>query len=306
MFPIHRVDRRASEAAETLGTKPKFWFTSRGRKMLFKAEERGTGEDWAEKIACHLCELLGLPHVHYELAEEYDDRQYIRPGVICENCAPPPLALVLGNELLLERDPSYPAHETRKYKVREHAVAAVVDVLADLSTPRPCEDATFPDDVRTALDVFIGYGMLDAWIANQDRHHENWAALRGDTMRLAPTYDHGASLARQITDEERKERLETKDQNRGVAFFAQKARSAFYAAPSDSHALGTLEAYRAFASFSTAAAAAWLDRLASVGRPDVQLLLDKVPNKRMSSITKKFTVELLEANKRRLLKGRGV
>jgi hypothetical protein len=78
MFPIHRIDRSTAEAVEPLGTKPKFWFTANGRRMLFKAEERGTGEDWAEKVACHLCELLGLPHVHYELAEEYDGPQYIR------------------------------------------------------------------------------------------------------------------------------------------------------------------------------------------------------------------------------------
>ena len=42
---------------------------------------------------------------------------------------------------------------------------------------------------------FVGYVLLDAWIANQDRHHENWGALRhGDELRLAPTFDHGASL----------------------------------------------------------------------------------------------------------------
>lgn len=43
--------------------------------MLFKAEDRGTGEDWAEVVACHLCALLGLPHVEYELAAEYDGQQ---------------------------------------------------------------------------------------------------------------------------------------------------------------------------------------------------------------------------------------
>src|SRR5712691_13257238 len=27
--------------------------------------------------------------------------------------------------------------------------------------------------VREAVDVFVGYLMFDAWIANTDRHHEN-------------------------------------------------------------------------------------------------------------------------------------
>ena len=123
MFLVRRVDRRRAEASESLGTKPKFWFTDGDVRLLFKAEERGTGEDWAEKVACHLCELLGLPHVHYELAEEYDGETYIRPGIVCETCVPKGGSLVLGNQLMVERDPNYPAQQS-KYRVREHTVAA--------------------------------------------------------------------------------------------------------------------------------------------------------------------------------------
>jgi hypothetical protein len=69
MFPVIQVDRRQFDAVEQLGTKTKFWYRdAQGVLTLFKAEERGTGEDWAEKIACELAELLGIPHVHYELA----------------------------------------------------------------------------------------------------------------------------------------------------------------------------------------------------------------------------------------------
>ena len=78
MFPIHQIDPRRAEALESLGGKFKFWYLDGDRRMLFKAEERGTGEDWAEKITCQLCECLGLPHVHYEMAELDDGR----PGVI--------------------------------------------------------------------------------------------------------------------------------------------------------------------------------------------------------------------------------
>lgn len=61
MFPVVRVDSRRAEALEPLGTKRKFWYLDGEQRMLFKAEERGTGG--AEKIACELCGLLGLPHV---------------------------------------------------------------------------------------------------------------------------------------------------------------------------------------------------------------------------------------------------
>ncbi|MCQ5056911.1 hypothetical protein NE606_19990, partial [Agathobaculum butyriciproducens] len=63
-----------------MGTKRKFWFSEEGTRHLFKAEERGTGEDWAEKLACELGRRLGLPHVEYDLAEEYDRTVYLQPG----------------------------------------------------------------------------------------------------------------------------------------------------------------------------------------------------------------------------------
>src|SRR3972149_2885349 len=97
-FPIHRVDRARAEAPEQLGSKPKFWFREGERRLLFKADDRGTGEDWAEVISCKVSQLLGLPHVEYELAAEYDGGQFLRPGVVCENMAPAPVSLVLGNQ----------------------------------------------------------------------------------------------------------------------------------------------------------------------------------------------------------------
>ncbi|HMP01047.1 MAG TPA: hypothetical protein PKD86_12340 [Gemmatales bacterium] len=145
--------------------------------MLFKADARGTGEDWAEVIACHLCEILGLPHVEYELAAEYDGEQYIRPGVVCENMARNPVALVLGNEMLLAVDPQYP--QAQRFKVRQHTVEAVSDILTRRAPPPDDWMAEVPGGVHSALDVFVGYVMLDAWIANQDRHHENWGGALG-------------------------------------------------------------------------------------------------------------------------------
>lgn len=301
MFPIIRVDPQQAEVLEPLGTKRKFWFNDdQGRRLLFKAEERGTGEDWAEKLSCELCERLGLPHVQYELAAEVRTKT---PGVVCETFTPSPRALVLGNQLLLDRDPRYPAEVGRKYKVREHTVEVVAEVIA-MWEPPPAEfAANQPAGILTALDVFVGYVMLDAWIANQDRHHENWAAIRdGGRLLLAPTFDHGASLARNLTDEERKERLTTRDANRQVAAFVRKARSAFYGQATDAKPLLTLDAWRAFASRSRDAALAWLERLRAIDEDEVDGLLAEVPPQRMSKICRQFTQRLLNENQQRLLK----
>jgi len=258
-FPTRQVDRSRSQSVEPLGSKPKFWFRDADRRLLFKAEDRGTGEDWAEVVSCHLCGLIGLPHVEYELAAECDGEQYIRPGVVCENMARKPLVLVLGNQLMLAVDPQYPT--AQRFKVRQHTVEAVSGIVEQLAPPPENWMIEVPGGMQSALDVFAGYVMLDAWIANQDRHHENWGALWDDgAMRLAPTFDHGAALARNLVDEEREDRLTTTDRNRMIAAFAAKGRSAFYGSPADQRALELREAFRAFASHVPSAARAWLNR----------------------------------------------
>ena len=301
MFSVERIDSRVAEGLEPLGTKRKFWFTHDGRQRLFKAEDRGTGEDWAEKIASELCALLGLPHVVYELALDSNGQT---PGVLCDSFAPPPLSLVLGNQLLMEFDPSYPKKEGSKFKVREHTVDAVASVLQSLDPPTPEWSEGLPKGIDSALDVFVGYAMLDAWIANQDRHHENWGALRhDDTLYLAPTFDHGASLARNLSDRERKERLETRDSARQIPAFTRRARSLFYAYPSGGKALSTVEAWRRFSEKSPGAGAIWLDRLGRIDHNAVSDLLKQVPTHRLSKIGRDFTHRLLMENRQRILDG---
>lgn len=301
MFPIVGVDARQAEALEQLGAKRKFWYRDDSRRMLFKAEERGTGDDWAEKVACELCSLLGLPHVHYELAE---DIQGTWPGVVCENCAPPPTTLVLGNQLLQARDPDYPAETERKYKVRQHTVDVVAAVLEMLQLPPARWLQGLPEDIDTALGVFIGYVMLDAWVANQDRHHQNWGALSvNGVAHLAPTFDHGASMARNLTDQERQERLTTQDGNRQIGAFVRKARSAFYADAVDTRPMTTLAAWRAFSIKNRKAAMIWLDKLKDVDRTAIERVLEEVPPQRMSHVCREFTQELLLANHKRLIDG---
>ena len=62
---------------ETLGSKYKFWFQHQelGR-CLYKQARQNLGEDWAEKVASELCELLGLPHAIYELAETWEGKSW--------------------------------------------------------------------------------------------------------------------------------------------------------------------------------------------------------------------------------------
>ncbi|MBL8878068.1 MAG: HipA domain-containing protein [Phycisphaerales bacterium] len=237
MFCIVDVDSTRKEAIEPLGTKRKFWFYRGEKQVLYKVEERGTGEDWAEKVASELCDQFGLPHVSYELAR--DPNEGTR-GVVCDRFAAPPSALAHGNQLLLVLDSNYPAGQ--KYKVPAHTVNAVCSVLSLIGPPPAnwCGDS--PEVAKSAVDFFCGYVLLDAWIANQDRHHQNWGAIwDGEFLQLAPTFDHGAAMARNLSDTEREERLRSKNRDRQIAHFASRARSAFFGDPTDQRTLTTFD-----------------------------------------------------------------
>lgn len=302
MYLIHQIDRQQAEDIEYLGTKRKFWFTLDGARYLFKAEERGTGEDWAEKIVCELARELGLPHVEYELAHEYEGGTAIQPGVICPKFVSRPQSFEMGNQLLVQRDLAYPSDDQMKYGIKEYTVEAVAPVIAELELPDAKWMALCPDGIATSSDVFVGYLLLDAWVANQDRHHQNWGAIRdGQHLRLGPTYDHGASLARNVTDGEKKARLQTIDQNYTVAYFARRGASAFYGSVADKKTLSALEVFRRFAHYASAGANIWTERLRTVKPETVKAFLNEIPPQRMTPVTREFTLELLMINQQRLL-----
>jgi len=179
----------------------------------------------------------------------------------------------------------------------------VDDAMVAIERDNPRLKGVLPKDyARPALDVFAGYLLLDAWVANQDRHHQNWGAIRdGEKLLLAPTYDHGSSLARNLTDEERRDRLRTKDKGRAVAHFAARARSGFYRGPEAKKTLYALEVFEEFAEHAPKGAAIWKESLSRVIPEAVETILNRIPPQRMTPITREFTFELLMINQQRLL-----
>jgi hypothetical protein len=217
------------EDAEQMGSKEKFWCKRRGtdERYLLKYPRPTTGEDWAEKIAAELAgrDGLGLPHARVELATFGE-----RAAVLVQDFLQEGERLIHGNELLLERDPDYPREMRR---VPQHTLTNVFDALESRAVEIP-EGLDLLDGVRTAVDLYIGYLVLDILIGNTDRHHENWgivAKRRADGFRVlsvAPTYDHGSSLGRELRDDERRRRMKTTDARSNVSAYAERARSAFF------------------------------------------------------------------------------
>lgn len=306
MFDVQEINKPRAQL-EQLGSKQKFWFGVDDGKSLFKATQTHpdgtpTGEDWAEKIACELAALLGIPHVHYDLAVWINGATH--RGSVCANIVPRNWFLVHGNELLQERDSHYPKDPAYKFKVVEHTIDAVYAVVATMQPPPEPFCQGLPEPVSDAPGVFAGYLLLDAWIANQDRHHENWGALRKNgTLYLAPTFDHGASLARNCTDQEREERMKTRDNRRTLATFVTRAKSAFFKAGIPDKPLTPLDAWTDWSHRTPAAASAWTARLASVDETQLSALLEQVPPAHMTATERQFTLKLLELNRRRILDG---
>jgi len=302
-FKVESVDSRRRGELEQLGARFKFWYrTNDNQRVLFKAEERGTGEDWAEKVCSELAACLGLPHVEYELAQDLAFEPPTR-GVVCKTCAPWPWSLVLGNQLLLAHDPDYPT-DKNKYKVCQHTVSAVQTVLAKLALPPAIWCTNLPIGIESAADVFTGYVMFDAWVANQDRHHQNWGALRKDDVQcLAPSFDHGASLARNLSDFERERRLQSTDHGYTVAAFTNRARSAFYTDIYAARPLETHAAWKNFAIDTPKAASIWADKLSNIEPAQIQSVLNRVPASRMSPTSREFTAQLLSLNRNQILEG---
>ena len=310
-YRIVHVEDDASQAVEAMGTKPKFWyFDQELGRALYKQRRPGTGEDWAEKIAAELAGLLGLPHARVELAEWLDTKGIVTPTFVPEGGA-----LVHGNEILTELNPWYPGPRpglSSFLRVPLHTVELVLtaaDVIGGVDVPlgwhAPC-------GISGTEDVFVGYLLLDAWIGNTDRHHENWGWVikRPDptpdrtgaspvTVHLAPTYDHASSLGRNEPESRRRERLTTKDSGYSVSAYVEKARSALYATKGDERPLTVLGAFSEAARLLPHAANIWVERLKTIQSADVDAVLDRIPRDRISAPAVDFAREMLMISRRR-------
>jgi hypothetical protein len=295
MYPTVNVPTDASEMPEQVGSKFKFWYNE--RSQMFKLGREGTGEHWSEKIAAELCTLLGLPHAPYELA-----RWRGHLGTTTPNFVPNQGRLVLGNELLAGYERGYEG--TRRFRQRQHTVRRVIAAL-NLRPYRPPIGGQTDSPLGAVSDIFAGYLLLDAWIGNTDRHHENWGlvALGPEEVYLAPTFDHASSLGRELADTTRRQRLDTRDSHRTLDAYADRATSALYRNENDPRPLSTLDAYREVARLRPVGAVHWSNRLKLILPEQIDEVLQNVPAEAMTDTARIFAKALLVHNQHRILAG---
>jgi hypothetical protein len=281
---------------ETVGVEAKYWIEepdSRTR-WLFKSvtvkDGHVHGEDWAEKVVAELAGLLGMPCARIELADRCG-----QSGCISADLRPQGHELQHGQLLLEERKAPGYAHGTGRSHPG-HTIENIRLVLQD-ALPPPGFELGFE---ASAYDVFAGYLMLDAWVANRDRHDNNWAVLRpvvasGDRLQLCGSYDHASSLGFNLTEERLRAELQR------VMTWCQKGTAwRFDPGPGVTKTPTLVDlAAKALLAASPDAWRYWPERLDQINHDLVLALLDRVP--RMSDLARTFAGKVLEVNRRRVL-----
>lgn len=302
---IIEVPSHKYESLEPLGTKRKFWFQDDddSLKKLFKIGRPNTGENWVEVVVAEICQLLNIPHAQYQFAI-WNEKE----GTITPSFVPKDFRLIHGNELLaktynlLDVTIQYPIQkdeDNKSYKIREYKLKLVLAIMKAgfLKLPINCKN----DKLKSPIDVFIGYIMLDCLISNQDRHHENWSWIISPSKEifLSPTYDHASGLGCRESDEEKTERLSTQDNGRKVKHFVTRAKTPFF--DNKDKNLKTIEAFKLCADSNKDIAIYWLDNLESLDISKVKEIFNKIPEHLISDVSIEFALKILEENKERLM-----
>ena len=145
-------------------------------------------EFWSEIIAAEIGAIVGIA-----VPPAWPATYQGTPGALMENFVNRERGEVLdhGGDLLLEAKPNY----DRK-KGKDHSVQLILQAL----TKWDLADGCYPELFRQWL--------YDAVIGNQDRHQDNWGlivTLDPDGFhiveRVAPAFDNGSSLGRELTEE---------------------------------------------------------------------------------------------------------
>lgn len=201
--------------------------------------------------------------------------------------------LVHGNEVLFALDPTY--HRSGRQEVAGYTLDAILRALEAENVTRPDGQEDGP---ATASGWFAGYLILDAWVANTDRHHANWGVLvdpaRAVPPVLAPTFDHASSVGFQL-DQRRHQQY--------VSGISPKHTIAKYAANGICRPMAGqphLVELAAEAAIRTSTASWWATRLAQIPSGQVRAIIGQVPEARMSQPARIFCEMPLEENRRRI------
>ena len=172
------------------------------------------GEDWSEVFSTQIASALGIPRADTRLCTRSGRR-----GTLSLNIRPKGFDLNDGAVALKDcpHVTGYHPHTEEESGVDPdrpgvrrpgHSLQNIRFALDGMLAPPGFEGP----DALDAFDMFSGYMVFDALVANRDRHEQNWAVLTPQLSsfpeQLAPTYDHASSLGYNLRDSHRERLLE--------------------------------------------------------------------------------------------------
>lgn len=185
-----------------------------------------------------------------------------------------------GNEVLAGWMPEYEKDKLRGQ--RDHTFANIINAI----------DATVTaSDALQVKRSFAGLLMLDALIGNTDRHHENWALILNtdsDEYTLSPSYDHGSSLGRELTDEARR------DKHKNIAKYVRNGKGAIYLDATSARSENPIELVRGASLKHPELFAEWLDHFKQLCEKEMLHVFDLMPDDVMSEAARSFCAKLVQ------------
>jgi hypothetical protein len=298
-WPIVDVSAWRIAGEETQGLQPHQWLSHKSRKRtwLFKPlrpeRNRPLGEHVTERLASELAHVMGIPSARVDLA--YRDGIL---GCIVEDVRWSKGSLQPGRVLLPEvvedYDPEDPEH-------RGHNVVNIRLALERFAAP---PGSRTPEGFA-AFDVFTGYLIFDALIANRDRHDRNWAVIlrppgeRGADA-LCGSFDHASSLGFNLSDEERQRRMT----DGTVVNWARHGLARQFEHQRGQRNQTLVELARSAAALcGSDVRRYWLQAVLSVQSDVVRSILARAPG--LSDVTRNFTREVIMINRNRLFNALG-
>lgn len=283
-FPVIDISNNTIVSDEQLGSKNKFWIARDAERWLFKEARSNTGEDWAEKIASEIAQLIDVSAARVELAEYAGRRGCLSLSFVGED-----QSLVHGNEILAGQIAGY--ERQKRLRQSDHTFDNIVAAVRKLVDDAPW----YPE----ALKDLARYLVFDALICNTDRHHENWGFLTRFEevepekwmmyMSLAPSFDHASSLGRELRDDRRQALL----LGNRLDDYARRGRGGVYWRKTDAHGANPIQLaevlVRQFPDYFRPA----LESVARTPTSNLCSIVDEVPDSRMSPPAKRFAKALL-------------
>ncbi|RLP94397.1 hypothetical protein EAD89_04105 [Micromonospora sp. BL4] len=302
MFETWDVSRWSLIRQETIGADEKYWLADPNDRQawLFKANnthrnaagEWSQREDFAEKVGGELASAMGIPCARIELARRDDESGCVSLNLCPEGWELQTGAVVLDG-LLEDYEPGYMGNKARP----GHSLENICQALDGYGPP---PGAAVPAGFE-AFDVFVGYVVFDAVVANRDRHDENWAVMRpppdGSRATLAGSFDHARALGSTLREAKMSALLQG-----GVSNWCEKGTAwRFEHDPELTCPTLVQVASSALRMVAPAVREYWLESVADITEATVVGLTSRIPD--MSVVVSTFIEQVVMTNRRRVLDG---